>query len=45
MNLKPGGKQPKMKDTIFGPNGQHQSMINDDGKPKGMKQILIECVL
>ncbi|GBB96329.1 hypothetical protein RclHR1_02730001 [Rhizophagus clarus] len=42
MNLKPGGKQSKMKGINFGPNNQYQSMINDDGKPKGMKQILIE---
>jgi len=42
MNLKPRGKQPKMKDMIFGLNNQHQSMINDAGEPKGMKQILIE---
>jgi hypothetical protein len=37
MNLKPGGKQPKMRDTVFGPNNQHQSMINGNGEPKGMK--------
>ncbi|RIA96561.1 hypothetical protein C1645_815245 [Glomus cerebriforme] len=42
MNLKPRGKQPKMRDTIFGLNNQHQSMVNENGKPKGMKQILIE---
>jgi len=42
MNLKPRRKQPKMKDTIFRSNNQHQSMINDAGEPKGMKQILIE---
>src|SRR2546421_9985020 len=42
MNLKSGGKQPKMKDTIFGLNNRPQSMINNDGEPKGMKQILIE---
>ena len=42
MNLKPGGKQPKMRDTVFGLNNQHQSMVNENGEPKGMKQILIE---
>ena len=42
MNLKPGGKQPKMKDTVFGSNNQRQSMVNEKGEPKGMKQILIE---
>ncbi len=42
MNLKPGGKQPKMRDTVFGSNNQHQSMINENGETKGMKQVLIE---
>ena len=42
MNLKPGGKQPKMKDTVFGSNNQRQSMVNENGEPKGMKQVLIE---
>src|SRR5256886_3126380 len=45
MNLKPGGKQLKMKDTVFGLNNQHQSMVNENGEPKGMKQVLIECEL
>jgi hypothetical protein len=48
MNVGPGGKQPKMRDTVF--NGQIQTMnFPDDysneslrGKPKGMKQILHE---
>jgi len=31
-----------MKNTIFEPNNQHQSMINDADEPKRMKQILIE---
>jgi len=42
MNLKPGGKQPKMRDTFFGQNNQHQSMVNENNEPKGMKQVLIE---
>ena len=42
MNLKLGGKQPKMRDTIFGLNNQHQSMVNENGEPKGMKQVLTE---
>ena len=42
MNLKPRGKQPKVKDTVFGPDNQHQSMVNENNKPKGMKQVLIE---
>src|SRR6266511_4133036 len=29
MNLKPGGKQPKMRNTIFGSNNQHRSMVNE----------------
>jgi hypothetical protein len=42
MNLKPGRKQPKMRNTVFSPNNQHQSMVNENGEPKGMKQVLIE---
>jgi len=42
MNLKPEGKQPKMRNTVFELNNQHQSMINGNGEPKGMKQVLIE---
>ncbi|RIA79867.1 hypothetical protein C1645_839743 [Glomus cerebriforme] len=45
MNLKPGGKQPKMRDTIFGPDNWHQSIVNKNNEPKGMKQILVECGL
>src|ERR1043166_2354973 len=48
MNVGPGGKQPKMRNTIF--NGQVQLMNYPDDfpdeslreKPKGMKQILHE---
>ncbi|PKK64588.1 hypothetical protein RhiirC2_787281 [Rhizophagus irregularis] len=51
MNVNPGGKQPKMRNTIF--NGQVQSMNFPDnywdpalqGKPKGMKQVIEECQL
>ncbi len=42
MNLKPEGKQPKMKDTTFGSDNKHQSMVNENNEPKGMKQVLIE---
>jgi hypothetical protein len=50
MNLGPGGKQPNMHDTYFGPNKQLQSMVFPSthpderlrGKPKGIKQVLIE---
>ena len=37
MNVKPGGCQPKMRDTVY--DGVTQRMVFD---PKGMKQILIE---
>ncbi|CAB4394951.1 unnamed protein product [Rhizophagus irregularis] len=48
MNVNPGGKQPKMRNTIF--NGQVQSMNFTDnywdpalwGKLKGMKQVIEE---
>ena len=40
MNLKPGGKQPRMHDTIW--NGKVQKMVFADGTPKGLKQVLIE---
>jgi hypothetical protein len=48
MNVNPGGKQPRMRNTEF--NGQIQNMnFSDDyfdqtlrGKPKGMKQVLEE---
>ena len=33
MNLKPGGKQPRMHDTIW--NGKVQKMVFADGTPKG----------
>ncbi len=42
MNLKPEGKQLEMRDTVFRSNNQHQSMVNENGKPKGMKRVLIE---
>jgi len=42
MNLKPGGKQPKMRDMIFGPDNHHQSMVNENNELKEMKQVLIE---
>ena len=33
MNKGPGGKQPKMRDTVW--NGQPQTMTLPDGRPKG----------
>lgn len=40
MNVKPGGKQPRMHDTIWG--GEVQKMNYSLEIPKGMKQILEE---
>ena len=35
MNVGPGGKQPKMQDTVWG--GQVQKLVDEEGVPKGMK--------
>ena len=40
MNVKPGGKQPIMHDTVY--NGKSQKMVLRDGTPKGMKLVLQE---
>ena len=40
MNVKPGGKQPIMRDGAW--NGQVQKMTLPDGTPKGMKLVLQE---
>ena len=40
MNVHPGGKQPKMRDTVW--NSSNQSMVLADGTPKGMKLVLQE---
>ena len=40
MNVGPGGKQPKMKDTVW--QGQTQKMVDSKGIPKGMRSILEE---
>eukprot|EP01084_Bolivina_argentea_P281874 482374_1 len=52
MNINPGGKQARMKDGWFirrvrrggklRPKKIKQSMINDDDKPKGVRQVLQE---
>ena len=42
MNVHPGGKQPKMHDTVM-PNGKLQLMVDSDGVPKGLKLVLEEC--
>ena len=41
MNVHPGGKQPKMHDTVM-PNGEPQSMVDSNGVPKGLKLVLEE---
>ena len=40
MNVHPGGMQPVMRDTAW--NGELQTLVFDDGTPKGMKRILEE---
>ena len=40
MNVKPGGKQPKMHSTIWA--GKEQTLCFDNGIPKGMKAVLEE---
>ena len=40
MNVRPGGKQPIMRNTVF--NGVEQTMILPDGRPKGLKLVLQE---
>ena len=40
MNVGPGGKQPKMRDTVW--EGHVQKMVDRNGIPKGMKAILEE---
>ena len=40
MNVGPGGKQPKMRGTVW--EGHVQKMVDMNGIPKGMKAILEE---
>ena len=40
MNVRPGGKQPVMRNTVF--NGVEQQMVLPDGRPKGLKIVLQE---
>jgi len=49
MNVNPGGKQPAMHSTIIpmdnaaaSERGKPQSMVGEDGKPKGMEEVLKE---
>ena len=41
MNVGPGGKQPVMRDTVWG-EGNVQKLVLDDGTPKGLKLVLEE---
>ena len=40
MNVGPGGKQPKMQDTVC--CGAVQKLVYEDGTPKGMRIVLEE---
>ncbi len=40
MNVRDGGKQPFMRDTMW--NGTVQRMVTDDGIQKGLKTVLQE---
>ena len=40
MNVRPGGAQPAMRDTIWA--GRVQKMVDSNGVPKGMRQVLEE---
>ena len=40
MNMNPGGRQPKMRDTVY--RGKLQRMVFEDGTPKGAKRVLEE---
>lgn len=40
MNAKPGGKQPKMEDTVW--QGKLQYLVFNTGIPKGLIQVLTE---
>ena len=42
MNVGPGGQQPKMHDTVWGPDKTPQKMVLPDGRPKGLKLVLEE---
>ena len=40
MNVGPGGKQLRMRDTTWG--GAVQKLVDEDGTPKGMRAVLQE---
>ena len=40
MNVNPGGNQPKLRNTTW--EGKEQEMTFPDGRPKGMRLVLLE---
>ena len=40
MNVRPGGRQPRMRDTTWA--GQPQKLVDDNGVPKGLSKVLEE---
>ena len=40
MNVRPGGAQPCMRDTVWA--GRIQTMVDKNGVPKGMRKVLEE---
>ena len=40
MNVRPGGAQPAMRDTIWA--GKVQKMTMPDGTPKGLRMVLLK---
>ena len=42
MNVSSGGAQPKMRDTVGGREKTPQTMVLEDGRPKGLKLVLEE---
>ena len=42
MNIKPGGKQAVLRDTINPFTGRLQRMVDRQGRPKGIRQVLEE---
>ena len=42
MNVSLGGSQPKMRDTVWGPEKVPQKMVLEDGRAKGLKLVLEE---
>lgn len=42
MNVTSGGRQPRMHNTVWGPDNAPQRMVLEDGQPKGLKVVLEE---